>query len=288
MIAPSTSGGSPGVDASKAHRHRGQGIAGRTSQARDRHEGADMILKEKIALVTGAGQGIGAETARLFAKEGAKVAVADWNEAGARAVAAEIAKLGGEALPFRCDVSDRAAVFAMVDQIVRAWGRVDILINNAGITRDKSALKMEPHQWDQVLGVNLSGAFHCVQACGAHMKEHQWGRIVSASSVSAFGNFGQANYAATKAGLVGLTRTLAIEFARYHVTVNAIAPGFIRTAMTEAIPEEIRLESIKRIPVGREGEPYDIARVYLFLASPESSFITGQLFVIDGGQTLPH
>ena len=247
-----------------------------------------MILKDKIALVTGAGQGIGAETARLFAKEGAKVAVADWNEPGAQAVAAEIGKAGGEAQGYKCDVSDRKAVFGMVDQIAKAWGRVDILINNAGITRDKSALKMEPHQWDQVLGVNLSGAFYCAQACAAHMKEHNWGRIVSASSISAFGNFGQANYSATKAGLVGLTRTLAVELARYQITVNAIAPGFVHTAMTEAIPEEIRVESVKRIPVGREGKPYDIARVYLFLCNPESSFITGQLFVIDGGQTLPH
>jgi 3-oxoacyl-[acyl-carrier protein] reductase len=247
-----------------------------------------MTFKDKIALVTGAGQGIGAETARQFAREGARVAVADWNEEAARAVAGEIQKAGGQARPYRCDVSDRNAVFGMVDQIVEAWGRVDILVNNAGITRDKSALKMEPHQWEQVLGVNLSGAFWCAQACAAHMKEHQWGRIISASSVSSFGAFGQANYSATKAGLVGLTRTLAIELARYNITVNAIAPGFIHTAMTDAIPEELRAGMIKSIPVGREGAPYDIARVYLFLASPESGFITGQLFVIDGGQTLPH
>jgi NAD(P)-dependent dehydrogenase (short-subunit alcohol dehydrogenase family) len=247
-----------------------------------------MIFKDKVALVTGGGQGIGAETARQFAKEGAKVAVADWNADTAKAVAAQIQKAGGQAMGLPCDVSKRDAVFATVEQIAKAWGGVDILINNAGITRDKSALKMEPHQWDQVLGVNLSGAFYCAQACGAHMKERQWGRIISASSISAFGNFGQANYSATKAGLIGLTRTLAVEFARYNVTVNAIAPGYIETAMTAAIPEEARNEAKKSVLVGRAGQPFDIARVYLFLAHPDSSFITGQLFVIDGGQTLPH
>jgi NAD(P)-dependent dehydrogenase (short-subunit alcohol dehydrogenase family) len=247
-----------------------------------------MIFKDKVALITGGGQGIGAETARQLAKEGAKVALADWNGDTAKAVAAEIQKTGGQAMGVQCDVSKRDAVFAAVDQIAKAWGGVDILINNAGITRDKSALKMEPHQWDQVLGVNLSGSFYCVQACAPFMKERNWGRIVSASSVSAFGNFGQANYSATKAGLVGMTRTLAVEFARYNITVNAIAPGFIQTAMTDAIPAEQRAEAIKRIPVGREGQPIDIARVYLFLSHPDSSFITGQLFVIDGGQTLPH
>ena len=247
-----------------------------------------MILKDKIALVTGGGQGIGAETARLFAKEGAQVAVVDWNEEAAQAVAEEIRGQGGESLSVKCDVSQRDAVFAMVAEVVKAFGRVDILINNAGITRDKSALKMEPHQWDQVIGVNLSGAFYCSQAAAEHMKEHQWGRIVSASSISSFGNFGQANYSASKAGLVGLTRTLAIEFARHNITVNAIAPGFIHTAMTDAIPEEMRAAAAQSIPVGREGQPYDIARVYLFLASPESSFITGQLLVVDGGSTLPH
>jgi len=247
-----------------------------------------MIFKDKVALVTGGGQGIGAETARQFAKEGAKVAVADWNAVTAKAVAAEIQKAGGQAMGLECDVSKRDAVATMVEQIVKAWGRVDILINNAGITRDKSALKMEPHQWDQVLGVNLSGVFYCIQACAAHMKEQQWGRIVSASSISAFGNFGQANYSAAKAGLIGMTRTLAVEFARYGITVNAVAPGFIHTAMTDAIPAEQRAEAIKRIPAGREGQPIDIARMYLFLAHPDSSFITGQLFVVDGGQTLPH
>ena len=245
-----------------------------------------MILKDRIAMVTGGGQGIGAETARLFAREGAKVAVIDWQEDTAKAVAEEIKAAGGEAIAARCDVSQREQVHATVAEVVKTYGRVDILINNAGITRDKSALKMEPHQWDQVIGVNLSGAFYCAQAVGEHMKENGYGRIVSASSISAFGNFGQANYSASKAGLVGLTRTLAIEFARFGVTVNAIAPGFVQTAMTEAIPEESRKDAVLGIPIGRLGEPIDIAQVYLFLVSPASSFMTGQLLVVDGGQTL--
>ena len=247
-----------------------------------------MKLKDQVALVTGGGQGIGAEVARLFAEEGAKVMVADWNEDTARQSAEAVKAAGGQAEAVKCDVSNREDAKNAVDKTVSAFGKIDILINNAGITRDTSALKMEPHQWDQVIGVNLTGVFNCSVAAAAHMREQKYGRICNASSVSAFGNFGQANYSATKAGLVGLTRTLAIEWARYGVTVNAVAPGFTRTAMTEAIPEELREAQAKRIPVGRAGEPIDIARTYLFFASPESSFITGQLLVVDGGQTLIH
>ncbi|NIW85579.1 MAG: SDR family oxidoreductase, partial [Gammaproteobacteria bacterium] len=148
--------------------------------------------------------------------------------------------------------------------------------------------KMTPEQWDAVIGVNLSGVFYCSQAAAAHMREQGYGRIVNASSISGFGNFGQTNYSATKAGLVGLTRTMAIEWGRYGITVNAIAPGYIQTSMTDAIPDDIREASIKRIPMGRVGQPEDIARIYLFLASPETSFVTGALIVADGGQTLLH
>jgi 3-oxoacyl-[acyl-carrier protein] reductase len=245
-----------------------------------------MELKGQAALVTGGGSGIGEATARLLAEHGAAVMVADWNEQAAKATADRINAAGGRAAAIKADVSKQAEAVAAVDATVKQLGRIDILINNAGITRDASLLKMEPHQWDQVIGVNLSGVFYCSQAAGRHMKEQNYGRIVSASSVSAFGNFGQTNYTATKAALIGMTRTMAIELAKYHVTVNAIAPGYIQTAMTAAIPEERRKDAIQGIPVGRLGEPVDIARVYLFFCLPESSFITGQTLVVDGGQTI--
>jgi 3-oxoacyl-[acyl-carrier protein] reductase len=245
-----------------------------------------MILKDQAALVTGGGSGIGEATAKLLAENGAAVMVADWNEETARATAETITAAGGKAGHIKCDVSDKPQAEAAVEAAVAAFGRIDILINNAGITRDQSALKMEQSNWEQVLGINLSGVFYCAQAAGKHMREQEYGRIVNASSVSSFGNFGQANYSATKAGVTALTRTLAIEWGKYGITVNAIAPGFIKTAMTEAIPAEMREGVAERIPVRRVGEPYDIARIYLFLASPESSFITGVLILADGGQTL--
>lgn len=247
-----------------------------------------MKLTGQVALVTGGGAGIGEATARLLAENGAQVMVGDWNEPSAQATAQRIVAAGGKAAALKMDTSKREDAERAVAETVSKFGRIDILINNAGITRDASALKMEPHQWDQVLAVNLSGVFYCAQAAAKRMREQNYGRIVSASSISAFGNFGQANYSATKAGLVGMTRTLAIEWARYGITVNAIAPGFIQTQMTAAIPEEIKKDAAKKIPVGRLGEPKDIAQVYLFLASPESSFVTGQLVVVDGGQTLLH
>jgi 3-oxoacyl-[acyl-carrier protein] reductase len=245
-----------------------------------------MKLKGQAALVTGGGSGIGEATAKLFAENGAAVMIADWQEAGARATADAIVKAGGKAAWVKIDTSKIAEAQQAVEETVKAFGRIDILINNAGITRDASLLKMEPHQWDQVIGVNLSGVFYCSQAAARHMKEQKYGRIASASSISAFGNFGQTNYSATKAALIGMTRTMAIELAKYNVTVNAIAPGFIQTAMTAAIPEELKKGAAQRIPVQRLGEPLDIARVYLFLSLPESGFITGQTIVVDGGQTL--
>jgi 3-oxoacyl-[acyl-carrier protein] reductase len=247
-----------------------------------------MKLKGQAALVTGAGAGIGEATAKLLAENGAAVMCADWNEQTARATADAINKAGGKAQAIKVDTSKQAEAVGAVDATQKAFGRIDILINNAGITRDASLLKMEPHQWDQVIGVNLSGVFYCSQAAARYMKDQKYGRIASASSISAFGNFGQTNYTATKAALVGMTRTMAIELAKYNITVNAVAPGFIQTAMTAAIPDEIKKGAAQKIPVQRLGEPLDIARVYLFFASPESSFITGQTLVVDGGQTLLH
>ena len=245
-----------------------------------------MELKDQVALVTGGGQGIGAETARRLAKQGAKIVVADWDEQTAAACAEEIGGSGGQAIATKADVSKKEDAERMVALAVKEFGRLDILINNAGITRDSSLLKMEDHQWDQVVAINLSGVYYCAQAAARQMREQNYGRIVSASSISAFGNFGQTNYAATKAGVVGMTKSMAIELARYGITVNAIAPGFIQTAMTAAIPNEMREAAIASIPVGRAGDPADIARVYVFLSLPDSGFITGQLFVIDGGRTL--
>ena len=245
-----------------------------------------MEFKDQVALVTGGGQGIGAETARQFAAGGAKVVIAEWNEESAVAVAEEIKGAGGSALAVKCDVSKRDDAEKAVATAVKEFGRLDILVNNAGITRDSSLLKMEPHQWDQVIGTNLTGIFNCSQAAARQMRENQYGRILSASSTSAFGNFGQANYSATKAAVIGMTATMAIELARYGITVNAVAPGFIQTAMTDAIPNEMREVTVSKIPVGRPGQPADIARVYLFLASPHSGFITGQVIVVDGGRTI--
>jgi 3-oxoacyl-[acyl-carrier protein] reductase len=247
-----------------------------------------MKLKGQAALVTGAGAGIGEATAKLLAQNGASVMCADWNDKTAQATADAINKAGGKASATKVDTSKQAEAVAAVEATVKAFGKIDILINNAGITRDASLLKMEPHQWDQVIGVNLSGVFYCSQAAARHMKEAKYGRIASASSISAFGNFGQTNYTATKAALIGMTRTMAIELAKYNVTVNAVAPGFIQTQMTAAIPDEIKKGAALKIPVQRLGEPNDIAQVYLFFALPESSFITGQTLVVDGGQTLLH
>jgi len=245
-------------------------------------------LTGQVALITGGGQGIGAEACRQFAQAGCKVVVADWNEEAAQAVVEELKASGTEAIALGGDVSNREVAQGLVHTTVETFGRIDILINNAGITRDASLLKMEPHQWEQVIAVNLSALFYLSQAAAQHMKPQGYGRIISTSSISAFGNFGQANYAASKAGVVGLTRTLAIELARSGVTVNAVAPGFIQTSMTDAIPEDIKAAMIQKIPVQRGGIPLDIARTYRFLASPEAGFITGQLIVVDGGTTLVH
>ncbi len=238
-------------------------------------------LDGKVALVTGAAQGIGEATARLLSSEGANVACADVNLGGVEALAGNI---GGMALGGSVAEPETAA--AWVRAIVDGWGRLDVLINNAGITRDAMSHKMTMDQWDAVLSVNLKGSFVCSQAAMAFMREHGGGAIVNTASIAAFGNIGQANYSASKAGIVGLTRTLALEGARGGIRVNAVAPGFVETPMTSTIPDDLREQMIAKIPLKRTAKPEDVAKVHLFLVSDDSAYVTGQLIVIDGGLTL--
>ncbi|MFQ5652064.1 MAG: 3-oxoacyl-ACP reductase FabG [bacterium] len=240
-------------------------------------------LKGRVAIITGGARGIGRATAEVFTREGAAVIIWDVNENGADTAKA-LCEQGFSAEFQRIDISDPGAVQKAAAKIVDKHGRIDILINNAGVIRDSSFLKMTPEQWQTVLDVNLTGIFNCVKAVAPHMVEKKYGRIVNTSSISGLrGNFGQANYAATKAGIVGMTKTLAREFGKHGITVNSVAPGFILTEMTETIPEERRKASIEAIPVKRAGQPEDIAHAYLFLASDEASFVSGHCLSVNGG-----
>jgi 3-oxoacyl-[acyl-carrier protein] reductase len=244
----------------------------------------------RVAVVTGAAQGIGAATARLLAAEGAGVAVVDLSEESAQKVVDEIVGKGGSALAIGADVSDEAAVEAMTARVVEAYGRLDILVNNAGITRDNMLFKMSAAEWNQVLTVNLTSIFLCSKAAQKHMVANRYGKIVNLSSRSALGNRGQANYAAAKAGVQGLTATLAIELGPFNITVNAVAPGYIATAMTAATaervgasPDEHQKLAAERTPLRRVGRPEEVASVIAFLASDESSYVSGQTLYINGG-----
>ncbi len=245
-----------------------------------------MRLQGRVALVTGAVSGIGAATARRFAREGALVAVNDAKAEGLEAVAGEIRAAGAKALVVPGDVARRTEVERMVAETVRAFGRLDILINNAGINRDAMAAKMTEEQWDAVLAVNLKGTFLCCQAALPGMRERAWGRVVNTSSVGSLGNIGQANYAASKAGVIGLTKTLALEYAKYGVTVNAIAPGPVMTQMLAGVPDPIKEKIIAQVPAGRIAAPDEIAGVHVFLASDDAAFITGQVIFVDGGTSV--
>lgn len=245
-----------------------------------------MRLADKVALITGAASGIGAATARRFAREGALVGVNDTDAAGAEKVAEEIRAAGGKTMAVAADVTKRATVEGMVRQLLGAWGRVDILINNAGINRDAWAAKMTEEQWDQVLDVNLKGTFLCAQAVLPGMRERGWGRVVNTSSIGALGNLGQANYSASKAGVIGLTKTLALEYAKFGVTVNCVAPGATMTPMLAGVPDKVMELMITKIPAGRIASPDEIAGVHCFLASEEAAFITGQVLFVDGGMSV--
>lgn len=242
-----------------------------------------MKLKDRVAIVTGGARGIGQAVAALFAREGAAVIIWDLLDEGKK-TAQDINDNGGRAEFMKISITDKKAVHGAVDDIVNRYGTIDILINNAGITQDKTLLKMTDEQWDKVIEVNLKGVFLCTQAVAAVMKEKGYGRIVSASSTTGLrGNYGQTNYAATKAGVIGMTKTWALELGRFGITVNAIAPGYVKTAMTEAIPDNIKQMALMTIPVGFLGEPEDLAVGYLFLASEEARFVNGICLPIDGG-----
>jgi 3-oxoacyl-[acyl-carrier protein] reductase len=240
-------------------------------------------LKDKVALITGGANGIGLATAERFAKEGSKIILWDVSERGSD-VAARLRKEGKEAIFKKVSVTSEDEVQKAVDEARKHFGRVDILINNAGITKDRTLLKMSKDEWDDVIAVNLTGVFNCTQAVAPIMKEQQYGRIVSASSnVAIRGNYGQTNYVATKSAIIGMTKVWALELGRFGITANCIAPGFIHTAMTDAMPEEVRKQSLPMIPLGKWGYPEDIANGYLYLASDEASFVSGICLTIDGG-----
>ena len=253
-------------------------------------------LRQRVAVITGGANGIGRATALAFAEAGAKVAIWDMVEDTGQALVAEIAEHGGDAAFFKVNVAAPQTVEAAVAATVERFGTIDILINNAGITRDAQLVKvkdgeiagrMSDADFDAVIAVNLKGVFTCTQAIVPLMIRQGYGRIISAASVVAlYGNFGQTNYAATKAGVVGMTKVWARELGKRGITANAVAPGFIATDMTRAIPEKVRAAMIDHTPAGRMGEPHDVANAYLFLASDEASFINGVVLSVDGGLVL--
>lgn len=253
-------------------------------------------LKDRVAIITGGANGIGRETALMFARAGAAVAVWDLVEEAGQAVVQAITAEGGQAAFYRVNVANQAEVVATAEAVHTRFGRIDILINNAGITRDGQLVKVQDQQvvskmsegeFDAVVAVNLKGVFNCTQAVVPYMIQQKYGRVVSASSVvGQSGNFGQTNYVATKAGVVGMTKVWARELGKRGITANAVAPGFIGTEMTAAMPESAQQYMIAHTPVGRAGTPADVAYLYLFLASEPASFINGALFNVDGGMVV--
>jgi 3-oxoacyl-[acyl-carrier protein] reductase len=243
-----------------------------------------MSLEGRVAIVTGGAQGIGRATVLALAEAGANIALTNIRCARLDQTIQELKDMGRQALKFCVDVSDVEAVQEMVDQTIATWGKIDILVNNAGITRDNLVMRMKTDDWAAVLKTNLDGTFYCTRAVLPSMVRNRFGRIVNIASVVAqAGNVGQANYIASKAGIIGLTKGVAQEVARRNITVNAIAPGFIATPMTEGLSPEVKEKMLSMIPMGRMGSDSDVARGVLFLASPETSYITGHVLNINGG-----
>ncbi|HSF82971.1 MAG TPA: SDR family NAD(P)-dependent oxidoreductase [Anaerolineales bacterium] len=250
-----------------------------------------MLLENKVAWITGGGNGIGRATALRFASEGAKVLISDLDEEGLNATARELVAVQGQVEAIVGSVTERADVQRIIDAALEKFGRLDILINNAGVNRDAlttrvkdgEARLMSDEQWDLVMNVNLKGTWLCSQLAAIPMMAHKYGRIVNTSSIGALGNIGQANYAASKAGVIGLTKTLALEWARYNIAVNCVAPGATKTRMTAGIPEKLMEGLLGKIPFQRLGEPEEIAAAHAFFASDQASYITGQVLFVDGG-----
>lgn len=246
------------------------------------------MLKDKVALVTGGSRGIGKAIVLSFAKEGVKVLINyKGNEKAAMETLEEVKKIGGEGEIFKADVGIEEEVEKMFNFVLEKWGRLDILVNNAGITRDNLLIRMKNEEWDQVINTNLKGVFYCTRLAVKIMLKQRYGRIINISSVIGLrGNIGQANYAAAKAGIIGFTKAVAREVASRGITVNAVAPGFILTDMTEVLSDEMKKKALEEIPMGRFGDPEDVASAVKFLASDEAGYITGVVLSIDGGLSI--
>lgn len=246
-----------------------------------------MRLAGKVSIITGAARGIGRATAEKFAREGARVVVADLDLASVRAVAQSLVDVGGDAIGLALDVTDRASIDQAVAQVMERYGRVDVLVNNAGIVQDAQLFKMSEEQFDRVIDVNLKGTFNCTRAVVDIMIAQGAGVVLNASSiVGVYGNFGQTNYAASKFGVIGMVKTWAREFGRKGIRANAVCPGFVETDIIKSIPQRVTDAMLARVPAGRFGKPEDIANTYAFLASDEASYINGAVIEVSGGATL--
>ena len=244
-------------------------------------------LNNNVAIITGASQGIGRTIALVFAKSGANVICIARSESKIKELCFEITDQGGQASPIACDVGDGDAYANAIKSVANEYGKLDILINNAGITRDALLMRMNDTQWDEVLNTNLKGAFHGIKSAIRPMMKNKYGRIINITSIVGLtGNPGQANYAASKAGLIGMTQSIAKEVGTRGITVNCIAPGWIDTEMTVDLPEDSKKDLLDRIPIGKIGKPEDIAHAAVFLASDEASYITGQTITVDGGRVI--